>query len=70
MCIKFFSKRNDGEVYVIPMKDETMLSIGMMSMALGILFGRFAHLEYPGFSISDFLEGALVGLSITMNLLI
>ena len=53
---------------MIPMKDETILSIGMISMALGILIRRFAYLEYPGFSISDFLEGALVGLSITMNL--
>jgi hypothetical protein len=68
MCIKFFSKRNDEEAYLIPMKDETMLSIGMISMALGILIGRFTHFEYSGFSISDFLEGVLVGLSITMNL--
>ena len=40
---------------MIPMKDETMLSIGMISMALGILIGGFAYLEFPGFSISDFL---------------
>jgi hypothetical protein len=53
---------------VVLMKDETMLSIGMISMALGILIGRFVYLEYSGFSVSDFLEGVLVGLSITMNL--
>ena len=49
-------------------KPETMLSIGMISMALGILIGRFVHIEYSGFSVSDFVEGILVGLSLTMNL--
>jgi len=50
------------------LKDETMLAIGMMSMALGILIGRFVQLEYSGFSVSDFMEGVLVGLSLVMNL--
>jgi len=50
------------------LKTETMLSIGMISMALGILIGRFVHIEYSGFSVSDFVEGILVGLSLTMNL--
>ena len=50
------------------LKSETMLSIGMISMALGILIGRFVHIEYSGFSVSDFVEGILVGLSLTMNL--
>ncbi len=50
------------------MKDETILSIGMISIALGILIGRFLHLEYSGFSVTDFVEGVLVGLSIAMNL--
>ncbi len=45
------------------LKTETMLSIGMISMALGILIGRFVHIEYSGFSVSDFVEGVLVGLS-------
>ena len=49
-------------------KDETMLSVGMLSMALGILIGRFLHYEYLGFSVSDFLEGVLIGISIVMNL--
>ena len=48
-------------------KDETMLAIGMISMALGILIGRFLHFEYSGFSISDFIEGVLIGLSLVMN---
>jgi hypothetical protein len=50
------------------LKDETMLAIGMISIALGILIGRFVHFEYLGFSISDFVEGVLVGLSLVMNL--
>jgi hypothetical protein len=50
------------------LKDETMLSIGMISIALGILIGRFVHFEYSGFSVSDFIEGVLVGLSLVMNL--
>ena len=50
------------------LKAETMLSIGVIFMALGILIGRFVHIEYSGFSVSDFVEGVLVGLSLTMNL--
>ena len=46
------------------LKDEPMLSIGMMSMALGILIGRFIHFEYSGFSVSSFVECVLVGLSL------
>jgi hypothetical protein len=50
------------------LKDETILSIGMISIAIGILIGRFVHFEYSGFSVSDFIEGVLVGLSLVMNL--
>ena len=50
------------------LKDENMLAIGMVSLALGILIGRFLHFEYLGFSITDFVEGILVGLSLVMNL--
>ena len=49
-------------------KDENILSIGMISIALGLLIGRFVHFEYSGFFVSDFLEGVLVGLSLVMNL--
>jgi len=49
-------------------KNETVLSIGMMSLAIGILIGRFTHFEFSGFSISDFVEGVLVGVSSVMNL--
>jgi len=50
------------------LKDETMLAIGMISIALGILIGRFFHYEYSGFSVTDFLVGVFVGLSLVMNL--
>ena len=50
------------------LKDETALSIGMMSMAIGILVGRFTHFEYSGFSVSAFVEGVLTGISLVMNL--
>jgi hypothetical protein len=50
------------------LKDETLLSVGMISLALGILIGRFVYYEYSGFSVSDFVEGALIGLSLVMNL--
>ena len=49
------------------LKDENMLAIGMISMAVGILIGRFVYFEYGGFSVSDFLEGLLLGLSLVMN---
>lgn len=50
------------------LKDETASSIGMISLAIGILVGRFTYFEYSGFSISDFVEGILIGLSLVMNL--
>jgi len=57
-----------SEVKRMQLKDESILAIGMMSIALGILIGRFLHFEYAGFSITDFVEGVLVGLSLVMNL--
>jgi len=48
--------------------DERILAIGMISLAIGILIGRFLYFEYAGFSITDFIEGILVGLSLVMNL--
>jgi len=50
------------------MKDENILALGMFSVSLGILVGRFLHFEYSGFSVSDFVEGMLVGLSLVLNL--
>jgi hypothetical protein len=50
------------------LKDETILAVGMISMALGILIGRFLHFEYVGFAVTDFVEGVLVGLSLVVNI--
>jgi len=50
------------------LKDETILSIGMLCMAIGILVGRFTRFEYSDFGISDFVEGLLLGVSLVMNL--
>jgi hypothetical protein len=49
------------------LKNETMLSIGMISLAIGILIGQFLHFEVGDFVISSFLEGILIGLSLVMN---
>jgi len=56
------------KVNQMPLKDENILAMGMLSMALGILIGRFLHFEYAGFSITDFTEGILTGLSLVLNL--
>ncbi len=53
---------------MMPLKDETILAIGMLSMASGILIGRFLNFEYAGFSVTSFAEGVLTGLSLVMNL--
>jgi hypothetical protein len=50
------------------LSDERILSIGMISLAIGILIGRFLHFEYASFSITDFIEGILIGLSLVMNI--
>jgi hypothetical protein len=52
----------------MPLKDENILAMGMISIALGILIGRFLHFEYSGFSVTDFIEGILTGLSLVLNL--
>lgn len=57
-----------SEVLEMEFKDETALSIGMISLAIGILVGRFTHFEVSGFSVSDFVEGVLTGVSLVMNL--
>jgi hypothetical protein len=50
------------------LSDERILAIGMISLALGILIGRFLHFEYGGFSVTAFIEGILIGLSLVMNI--
>ncbi len=56
------------EVIVLQLKDENLLAVGMVSLALGVLIGRFLYFEYLGFSVTDFVEGVLVGLSLVMNI--
>ena len=50
------------------LSDERMLAIGQISLAAGILIGHFLHFEVAGFSVTDFAEGILIGLSLVMNL--
>jgi hypothetical protein len=47
--------------------DNKLLAIGMFSLALSVPMG-FLHFEYLGFSVSDFVEGMLVGVSLVLNL--
>ena len=42
------------------LSDEKIIAIGGISLALGILIGRFLHFEYAGFSYTDFAEGILI----------
>lgn len=49
-------------------KNKTMLSVGLLSLALSILIGKFTSLVYGGIMVSDFLAGFFVGLSIVMML--
>ena len=56
-------------MYALLIKDENvLLAVGMISLSLGILVGRFLHFEYSGFSVSDFVEGVLTGVSLVLNL--
>jgi len=56
-------------VYRVLIKNENvLLAVGMISICLGILVGRFLHFEYSGFSVSDFVEGVLTGVSLVLNL--
>jgi hypothetical protein len=50
------------------LSDESMLAIGTIALALGILIGRFLYFEYAGFLVTDFVEGILIGLSLVMNI--
>jgi pilus assembly protein TadC len=50
----------------IGLKDETLLGIGLISMAASVLVGRFVSLEVSGFSISAFAEGLLSGVALVL----
>jgi hypothetical protein len=47
--------------------DNKLLAMGVFSLALSVPIG-FLHFEYLGFSVSDFVEGMLVGVSLVLNL--
>jgi len=49
------------------LSDEKIMAVGSISLALGILIGHFLHFEVAGFSVTDFAEGILIGLSLVMN---
>jgi hypothetical protein len=51
----------------LTLNDETISAIGATSLAIGILIGRFLYFELSGFSVSDFLGGVFIGLSLVMN---
>ena len=50
------------------LSEERLLAVGQISLALGILIGRFLYFEVAGFSITAFTEGVLIGVSLVMNL--
>ncbi len=50
------------------LSDEKILAVGSICLALAILISSFLHFEVAGFSVTDFTEGVLVGLSLVMNL--
>jgi hypothetical protein len=52
----------------LQIKDDNMLAIGMITMAVGLLIGQFSSFEYSGVEVSSFFEGVLIGLSMVMNL--
>jgi hypothetical protein len=49
-------------------KNKNMLVVGLLSLVLSILIGKFTSLIYSGIMVSDFLAGFFGGLSIVMML--
>jgi len=62
------SKILGNKVLGMKLSDDRILAIGGISLALGILIGRFLNFDYAGVSITAFVEGILLGLSLVMNL--
>ena len=50
------------------LRDETLMAVGMFSLALSIVIRVFFEVSYMGFSVTDFLEGVFTGMSMTTNL--
>jgi hypothetical protein len=46
--------------------DNTLLAAGMFSITLSILIGSL-HVEIFGFSVTDFVRGILIGVSLGLN---
>ena len=46
------------------MKKEGFFMIGMLSLAISVLSGRF----FKGYPLIDFLEGVFCGISVVMNI--
>jgi hypothetical protein len=46
--------------------ENTLLAAGMLSITLSILIGSL-HVESFGFSITDFVRGILIGVSLALN---
>jgi len=55
-------------VMEMQLSDEKTSAVGSISLALSILIGVFLHFEVADFSVTYFIEGVLVGLSLVMNL--
>jgi hypothetical protein len=50
------------------LKNETLMAVGMFSLTLSLVIRVFFDMSYMGFSVTDFLEGLFVGISMTTNL--
>jgi hypothetical protein len=50
------------------LKNETLMAVGMFSLTLSLVIRVFFDISYMGFSVTDFLEGLFVGISMTTNL--
>jgi hypothetical protein len=46
--------------------ENTLLAVGMLSFTLSILIG-YVNVESFGFSVSDFVRGILIGVSLALN---
>jgi uncharacterized membrane protein YdfJ with MMPL/SSD domain len=46
--------------------ENTLLAVGMLSITLSILIGSI-NVESFGFSVSDFVRGILIGISLALN---
>ena len=50
------------------LRDEKLMAVGMFSLTLSMILHVFFEMSYMGFSVTDFLEGVFIGISMTTNL--